>query len=106
MAATGLSGCILVAMGMFGMGAIVKYVPRPVVAGFTAGIATYIFSTQIKDFLGLGAPGRLPEGVTIPSEFLEKVRAARWCVWCGVAGEGGHAYVACLLLSYLLEGLV
>ena len=50
-----------------------RYVPKPVVTGFTAGIATYIFSTQLKDFFGLGAPGRLPEGVPLPTEFLEKV---------------------------------
>lgn len=44
------------------------------VTGFTAGIGTYIFSTQIKDFLGLGVPGHLPEGSVVPAEFLEKVR--------------------------------
>jgi MFS superfamily sulfate permease-like transporter len=43
------------------------------VTRFTAGIATYIFSTQIKDFLGMGVPGHLPPNVVIPSEFLEKV---------------------------------
>ena len=59
-----------------------SYVPKPVVTGFTAGIATYIFSTQLKDFLGLGAPGRLPEGVPVPTEFLEKV------IYLGEQGEG------------------
>ncbi|KXZ47557.1 hypothetical protein GPECTOR_34g716 [Gonium pectorale] len=72
-ACTGLAGLMLMAMGASGMGGIIRYVPKPVVTGFTAGIATYIFGTQIKDFLGLGAPGRLPEGVPIPTEFLEKV---------------------------------
>ena len=41
-----------------------------------AGIATYIFSTQLKDFLGLGVPGHLPPDVPVPAEFLEKVLRA------------------------------
>ncbi|GFR44603.1 hypothetical protein Agub_g5886 [Astrephomene gubernaculifera] len=72
-ACTGIAGLMLIAMGATGLGGVIRYVPKPVVTGFTAGIATYIFGTQIKDFLGLGAPGRLPEGVPIPTEFLEKV---------------------------------
>ncbi|KAG2429652.1 hypothetical protein HYH02_013991 [Chlamydomonas schloesseri] len=72
-ACTAIAGGMLMAMGATGMGGIIRYVPKPVVTGFTAGIATYIFGTQIKDFLGLGAPGRLPEGVPVPTEFLEKV---------------------------------
>jgi hypothetical protein len=52
-----------------------------VVTGFTAGIATYIFSTQLKDFFGLGVPGILPQGTAVPAEFLEKVRRP-WCDVC------------------------
>ena len=36
-------------------------------------IAAYILSTQMKDFMGLGVPGHLPEGVPVPPEFIEKV---------------------------------
>ncbi len=43
-----MAGVMLVGMGATGLGSMVKFVPRPVVTGFTAGIATYIFSTQIK----------------------------------------------------------
>lgn len=50
---TFLAGIILVILGATGMGAAVNYIPRPVVVGFTNGIAVLIASTQIKDFFGL-----------------------------------------------------
>jgi SulP family sulfate permease len=50
---TVMAGAMLVIMGLTGMGAAVKYIPRPIVIGFTNGIAILIASTQIKDFLGL-----------------------------------------------------
>jgi sulfate permease, SulP family len=50
---TMMAGVILVVLGATGMGTAVKYLPRPVVIGFTNGIAVLIASTQIKDFLGL-----------------------------------------------------
>ncbi len=48
-----LAGIILIIMGVFKFGAVIKYIPYPVIVGFTAGIGTIIFSGQIKDFLGL-----------------------------------------------------
>jgi len=48
-----LAGAILIAMGVARLGTMIKYIPVPVIAGFTAGIAVYIFSTQVRDFLGL-----------------------------------------------------
>jgi sulfate permease, SulP family len=48
-----MAGVLLVVMGVTGLGAMVKYFPRPVVVGFTNGIAILIASTQIRDFLGL-----------------------------------------------------
>ena len=51
--ATMMAGVILIVAGLLRVGAWVKYVPHPVVIGFTAGIALIIFSTQIKDLLGL-----------------------------------------------------
>jgi SulP family sulfate permease len=48
-----LAGIILVILGVTGLGTAVKYIPRPVVVGFTNGIAVTIASTQIKDFFGL-----------------------------------------------------
>lgn len=48
-----LAGIILVLMGVFRLGALIRYIPRPVTIGFTAGIAVTIFSGQIGNFLGL-----------------------------------------------------
>src|SRR5271169_5489552 len=50
---TVMAGIILVIMGLTGMGSAVKFIPRPIVIGFTNGIAILIASTQIKDFFGL-----------------------------------------------------
>jgi len=65
MVATIMAGVLLVIMGVARFGSIIKFIPYPVVVGFTSGIALLIFSTQIKDFFGLA----LKE---IPSEFHEK----------------------------------
>ena len=51
--ATFIAGVILVIMALFKAGALVKYIPAPVVAGFTMGIAAIIFISQLKDFLGI-----------------------------------------------------
>ncbi len=50
---TMMAGVMLVMMGLTGTGSAVKYIPRPVIIGFTNGIALVIASTQLKDFLGL-----------------------------------------------------
>src|SRR5437588_2693240 len=50
---TVMAGVLLMILGVTGMGSAVKYIPRPVVIGFTNGIAILIASTQIKDFFGL-----------------------------------------------------
>lgn len=63
--ATVLAGIMLVAMGVLKMGNIIKFIPYPIVVGFTSGIALVIFSTQIKDLLGL-------EMAEVPSEFIPK----------------------------------
>ena len=65
---TMMAGVILLILGVTGMGSAVKYLPRPVVIGFTNGIAVLIASTQIRDFFGL----RMGE---VPSEFAERMRA-------------------------------
>lgn len=54
-----LAGILLVILGVTGLGTAVKYIPRPVVVGFTNGIAVTIASTQIADFFGL-RPGKVP----------------------------------------------
>lgn len=63
--ATFMAGLILVALGFFRLGTVIKFIPYPIVVGFTAGIALTIFSTQINDFFGLGLKN-------VPSEFIPK----------------------------------
>ncbi len=63
--ATLMAGLILVLMGMFHLGTVIKFIPYPIVVGFTAGIALTIFSTQVNDFLGLGL-------TDVPGEFIPK----------------------------------
>ena len=63
---TVMAGAILVVMGLTGLGAAVKFIPRPVTIGFTNGIALLIASTQIKDFLGLKTE-------KLPGEFLGRM---------------------------------
>src|SRR6266436_1540492 len=62
-----MAGVLLLVMGFTGLGATVKYIPRPVTIGFTNGIALLIASTQIKDFLGLTTP-------PVPSEFFSRIK--------------------------------
>ncbi len=61
-----LAGVILVILGVTGLGTAVKYIPRPVVVGFTNGIAVIIASTQIKDFFGLKVD-------KVPGDFLARI---------------------------------
>jgi SulP family sulfate permease len=65
---TMLAGVLLVLMGITGLGALVKYFPRPVVVGFTNGIAILIASTQIRDFFGL----RMEH---VPGDFFHRMGA-------------------------------
>ena len=51
--ATAMAGVMLVMMGLFRLGGIIKFIPYPIVVGFTSGIALTIFTTQVKDLLGL-----------------------------------------------------
>jgi SulP family sulfate permease len=64
---TMMAGIILVALGATGVGSAIKYIPRPVVVGFTNGIAVLIASTQLRDFFGL----RIEE---MPDEFIERMQ--------------------------------
>ena len=60
--ATIMAGVFLVVMGLCKMGAIFKFIPYPIVVGFTSGIALTIFSTQMKDFFGLPLDLQVPAG--------------------------------------------
>lgn len=63
--ATIMAGAILILMGAFRIGSVIKFVPYPVIVGFTAGIALTIFSTQMNDLFGLGLKG-------VPANFIDK----------------------------------
>jgi SulP family sulfate permease len=63
-----MAGVILLILGITGLGTAVKFIPRPVVVGFTNGIAVIIASTQIKDFFGLKID-------KVPGEFLGRMEA-------------------------------
>jgi len=65
---TMMAGVMLIIMGLTGMGSAVKFIPRPIVIGFTNGIAILIASTQVKDFLGL----KLDK---VPGEFWLRIKA-------------------------------
>ena len=73
--ATLLAGAILIAAGLFRLGQIIKFIPHPVVTGFTAGIAVIIASSQVKDFLGLAID-------KVPAEFL-----AKWIAYFSAVGS-------------------
>ena len=61
-----MAGVMLVVLGATGLGTAVKFIPRPVVVGFTNGIAVIIASTQIKDFFGIKVD-------KVPGEFLARM---------------------------------
>ena len=66
--ATFMAGIILVLFGLLRFGSLIKYIPYPITVGFTTGIAVTLFSTQVKDFLGLSM-------TKTPSEFIPKWEA-------------------------------
>lgn len=59
--ATVMAGIILLLLGIFKLGVVIKFIPYPIIIGFTAGIALTIFSTQIKDLFGLTITGPMPD---------------------------------------------
>jgi len=63
--ATFIAGIMLIIMGLARLGAVIKFIPHPLITGFTSGIALIIFSSQIKDFFGLQMDA-------VPADFLTK----------------------------------
>ncbi len=66
--ATLMAGIIMIFMGLFKLGSLIKYIPKTITVGFTLGIAFGIFAGQLKDFFGLDMGA-------VPSEFIEKIGA-------------------------------
>ena len=90
--ATLMAGVFLIMFGVLHLGTIIKYIPYPIVVGFTSGIALTIFTTQIKDLFGLTM-------ASVPSDFIEKWIAyigsfptIDW--WSAAVGVGSVAVIA------------
>jgi SulP family sulfate permease len=88
--ATAMAGLILIAAGLARLGRIIRYIPHPVVTGFTAGIAVIIATSQIADFLGLSL-------AKMPADFIDKWRAYLGSA-AGIRPEAVAVGLGCLLL--------
>lgn len=94
MIATLLAGVFLIMLGLFRLGTIIKYIPYPIVVGFTSGIALTIFTTQIKDLFGLTIDG------DVPADFISKWACyvhnfASIDLWSTIVGVGSVVIIAC-----------
>lgn len=79
--ATFLAGIMLVVMGFLKLGTVIKFIPYPIIVGFTAGIALTIFSTQIKDLFGLQIEGGVPSGfIEKWAVYIKNFSSANWWV--------------------------
>ena len=90
--ATLMAGVFLILLGVLRLGTIIKFIPYPIVVGFTSGIAVTIFTTQIKDLLGLTMQ-------SVPSDFVEKWIAYIYNIgtidcWSAVVGIASVALIA------------
>jgi len=90
--ATLMAGVFLIMFGVLHLGTIIKYIPYPIVVGFTSGIALTIFTTQIKDLFGLTM-------ASVPSDFIEKWIAYFGSfptidIWSAAVGIGSVALIA------------
>jgi SulP family sulfate permease len=90
--ATLLAGVLLILMGLLRLGTAIKFIPYPVITGFTSGIAVIIFSSQVKDFFGLRM-------AAVPSDFISK-----WLAYVLHAGSWNH--YATFLATFSLLTLI
>ena len=93
--ATLMAGVLLVLMGVFRLGAVIKFIPYPVVVGFTSGIAVTIFTTQIADVFGLDFGGE-----KVPGDFVGK-----WLLYFRHFGTVDWWNAAISVLSVLIIAL-
>jgi len=89
--ATLIAGVFLVAIGLARLGSIIKFIPHPVIIGFTSGIAVIIFSSQVKDLLGLRMGA-------VPAEFIDK--------WRAVAAHLGNVNAQAIAVSALTIAII
>ena len=91
--ATLMAGVFLILLGVLHLGTIIKYIPYPIVVGFTSGIAVTIFTTQIKDLFGMQMD-------KVPSDFIEK-----WIAYIGHWDAIDPWSALCGIFSVVLIGL-
>ena len=94
MQSTLIAGVLLIAMGASGVGSWLRFISRPVVVGFTAGIAVTIFTSQIKDSLGL-------EMGAVPSHFIDKIVA----FWQNKDSINPYAVLTVILTFSLIQSI-
>lgn len=89
--ATFMAGIMLIIMGLTRLGSVIKYLPYPLITGFTSGIALIIFASQVKDFLGLKMDA-------VPVEFIDK--------WTSYAENGHTVNPYSLLISITTAAII
>src|SRR5882724_6830956 len=89
--ATFIAGVMLIIMGFARLGAVIKFIPHPLIIGFTSGIALIIFSSQMKDFFGLRMG-------TVPADFVDKWRNYAE----SIATANGHSF----LIAAITVGII
>ena len=96
--ATIMAGILLVVMGLAHLGNVIKFVPYPVIVGFTAGIALTIFSTQMNDFFGMGL-------TNVPANFVDKwiVYAQHFQVNWWAFGIGIFSLLLCIFMPKITK---
>ncbi len=88
--ATIIAGAMLIAMGLLKLGVVIKFIPYPIVVGFTSGIALTIFATQIKDLFGM-------QIADMPADFISK-----WAIYAKHIHTTNFAALAVGILSVLI----
>lgn len=98
MIATVMAGIMLILMGFSRFGSVIKFVPYPVIVGFTAGIALTIFSTQMNDFFGLGLSG-------VPANFIDKwiFYAQHFAINWWAFGIGAFSLLICIFMPKITK---
>ena len=98
MIATVMAGILLIIMGLAKLGSVIKFVPYPVIVGFTAGIALTIFSTQMNDFFGLGL-------TNVPANFVDKwvFYAQHFSINWWALGIGMFSLLICIFMPKITK---
>ena len=96
--ATFMAGVMLIIMGFARLGSVIKFIPHPLIIGFTSGIAILIFSSQMKDFFGLNMGA-------VPADFLDKWKSylenfGSVNIYAVVIAAGNRGYYFTMAKSY------